>query len=80
MRPDHIDDERLRFEKLTVREQVVLKLVAEGYTAPEIGGQLSISSKTVDTYRQRIAKKLGLSHRSDYVKFALRLGLLKSES
>ena len=62
------------------REQVVLKMVAEGYTAPEIGEQLTISPKTVDTYKQRIGEKLGLTHRTDYVKFALRLGLLKNDA
>jgi len=73
-------DERARFEKLTDREQVVLKMVAEGFTAPEIGEHLTISPKTVDTYKQRIGEKLGLSHRSDYVKFALKLGLLKNDA
>lgn len=73
-------EERARFEKLTDREQVVLRMVAEGYTAPEIGEHLTISPKTVDTYKQRIGEKLGLTHRTDYVKFALKLGLLKSES
>jgi DNA-binding NarL/FixJ family response regulator len=34
----------------------------------------------VDTYKQRIGEKLGLTHRSDYVKFALKLGLLKHEA
>jgi DNA-binding NarL/FixJ family response regulator len=68
--------ERQRFEKLTERERDVLKLVAQGYTAPEIGEKLFISPKTVDTYKQRINEKLGLQHRADYVKFALRLGLL----
>ena len=73
-------EERTRFEKLTDREQVVLRMVAEGYTAPEIGEHLTISPKTVDTYKQRIGEKLGLTHRTDYVKFALKLGLLKSEA
>ena len=72
-------EERTRFEKLTDREQAVLKMVAEGFTAPEIGEQLTISPKTEDTYKQRIGEKLGLSHRSDYVKFALKLGLLKND-
>ena len=53
-----------------------MRLIAEGYTAPEIGEQLAISPKTVDTYKQRIGEKLGLSHRADYVRFALKLGLL----
>ncbi len=68
--------ERQRFEKLTERERDVLRLVAQGHTAPEIGEKLYISPKTVDTYKQRINEKLGLQHRADYVKFALRLGLL----
>jgi DNA-binding NarL/FixJ family response regulator len=78
-RRDGNAEERTRFEKLTDREQAVLKMVAEGFTAPEIGEQLTISPKTVDTYKQRIGEKLGLSHRSDYVKFALKLGLLKND-
>jgi DNA-binding NarL/FixJ family response regulator len=73
-------EERTRFDKLTDREQVVLKMVAEGYTAPEIGEHLTISPKTVDTYKQRIGEKLGLTHRTDYVKFALKLGLLKNDA
>jgi DNA-binding NarL/FixJ family response regulator len=68
---------RERFDKLTQREQDVLRLVAQGYSAPEIGERLYISPKTVDTYKQRIHEKLGLAHRSDYVQFALKLGLLE---
>jgi len=67
---------RERFEKLTNRERDVLRLVAQGFSAPEIGERLYISPKTVDTYKQRIHEKLGLAHRSDYVQFALKLGLL----
>jgi DNA-binding NarL/FixJ family response regulator len=79
-RRDGNAEERARFEKLTDREQVVLKMAAEGFTAPEIGVHLTISPKTVDTYKQRIGEKLGLSHRTDYVKFALKLGLLKNDA
>ena len=42
------------------RERDVLALVAQGYSAPEIGEKLFISPKTVDTYKQRIQEKLGL--------------------
>ena len=69
-------DERTKFEKLTEREQNVLRYVARGFSAPEIGEKLFISPKTVDTYKQRINEKLGLNHRSDYVDFALKIGLL----
>ena len=73
---DPAQTERDKFDKLTQRERDVLRLVAQGYSAPEIGERLFISPKTVDTYKQRIQEKLGLSHRSDYVQFALKLGLL----
>jgi DNA-binding NarL/FixJ family response regulator len=54
-----------------------VRLVGLGYSAPEIGHQLSISPKTVDTYKQRIQEKLQLTHRSQYVRFAYDLGLLE---
>jgi DNA-binding NarL/FixJ family response regulator len=76
-RKDPEKDNRERFEKLTQREQDVLRLVAQGYSAPEIGERLFISPKTVDTYKQRIHEKLGIAHRSEYVQFALKLGLLE---
>ena len=69
-------DERDKYEKLTERERDVLRYVAGGFSAPEIGSKLFISPKTVDTYKQRINEKLGLAHRSDYVAFAMKLGLL----
>lgn len=75
-RKDEHAELRARYEKLTEREQAVLRLVAAGYTAPEIGEQLFISPKTVDTYKQRVNEKLGLQHRNDYVTVALKLGLL----
>jgi DNA-binding NarL/FixJ family response regulator len=72
--------ERARYERLTDRERSVMRLIAEGYTAPEIGNQLAISPKTVDTYKQRINDKLGLAHRADYVRLALKLGLLQASA
>ncbi len=48
-----------------------------GHSASEIGEKLFISPKTVETYKQRITEKLGLSHRPEYVQFCLRLGLLQ---
>lgn len=61
---------------LSDRERSVLQLVAEGFNGPEIGTKLGITAKTVDTYKQRIEEKLGLSHRTGYVRFALQAGLL----
>lgn len=66
-----------RLRDLSSREREVLALTAEGFSSSEIGEKLFISPKTVDTYRSRIMKKLGLNHRSELVRFALRVGLLK---
>jgi len=76
-RKDPQQEDRARYERLTDRERDVLRYVAQGYSAPEIGERLFISPKTVDTYKARIQDKLGLSHRHEYVQLALRLGLLK---
>lgn len=77
---DPLEAERARFDRLTDRERNVLRLTAQGYSAPEIGERLFISPKTVDTYKQRIGEKLGLTHRAEYVAFALKLGLLESDT
>lgn len=64
-------------QDLSAREREVLALTAEGFSSREIGEKLFISPKTVDTYRARIMEKLGLGHRSELVRFALRVGLLR---
>lgn len=74
---DPLQADRDQYDRLTERERDVLRYVAQGHSAPEIGHKLNISPKTVDTYKQRISEKLGLSHRTDYVQFALKLGLLQ---
>jgi two-component system response regulator NreC len=63
---------------LSERERDVLKLTAMGYTSREIGEQLALSPKTVDTYRERAMLKLNIERRTDIVRFALRAGLLDS--
>ncbi len=64
-----------RLPRVSALESVV-ELTARGYGGVEIGEQLGISNKTVETYKQRIEEKLGLRHRSDYVRFALEIGVL----
>ncbi len=71
-------DDGVGLHDLSTREQEVLALTAEGFSSTEIGKKLFISPKTVDTYRSRIMQKLGLTHRSELVRFALRVGLLKA--
>ena len=62
---------------LSRREAQVLRAVACGFTSSEIGRQLELSSKTVETYRSRIYEKLGLRTRADLVHYAMALGLLE---
>lgn len=72
-------DEEDPAARLTDREREVLGYTAEGFSSAEIGKKLTISPKTVDTYRARIMEKLGLRHRSELVRFALQQGMLKAE-
>lgn len=72
------EDEHLQqLQALSDREREVLTLTVEGFSAREIGERLFISPKTVDTYRSRLMEKLRLNHRSELVRFALKVGLLK---
>lgn len=61
---------------LSEREQEVLKMVALGHTSAEIAEQLSLSAKTVETYRARGMEKLGLRTRAALVKYALNKRLI----
>ncbi|HEX9023936.1 MAG TPA: response regulator transcription factor [Geobacteraceae bacterium] len=58
--------------QLTSREREVLQLLAEGKNTKEIAFILSVSSKTVDTFRQSIMKKLGLNTVAELTKYAIR--------
>ena len=65
---------------LSPREQEVLKLLAQGYTNKEVGTQLCLSVKTIETHRARIVDKLGLRSRADFTRYALEVGLLNPVS
>ncbi len=62
---------------LTSREEEVLKLIAEGYSAREIANTLGISAKTVDRHRTNILQKLGLRDRLALTRYAIRTGLIE---
>jgi two-component system, NarL family, response regulator NreC len=61
---------------LSPRETEVLKLMALGHTNREIGEQLDLSVRTVETHRAHIQQKLGLSSRPDLTRYALANGLI----
>jgi DNA-binding NarL/FixJ family response regulator len=62
--------------QLSEREKEVLGLIAWGYSNKEAADKLGVSVKTVETYRVRIAEKLGLRSRTQLVRYALRQGWL----
>ncbi len=66
-------------EELSEREMEVLRLLAAGYTSQQVGNQLALSAKTVETYKARVMEKLNLQSRVDLVRYALRHGLLGSD-
>jgi DNA-binding NarL/FixJ family response regulator len=66
-------------EMLSPREREILQLVAEGKTSQEIAERLSISPKTVDTYRSRLMHKIGVEDMAGLVKFAIQHGVISLE-
>lgn len=71
-----LGQEQESYEQLSDREREVLRQIALGYSASEIAEKLSLSPKSVETYRTRIMQKLNLHSRADLVKYALAAGLL----
>ena len=69
---------RARFQTLSDRERTILRMVAQGWSGAEIARELGISTKTVDAYKHRVGDKLGLAHRTEFVRFAVEAGVLGS--
>ena len=66
-------------DDLTDREREVLRLIALGHTNGEIGEQLFLSVRTVESHRAHIQQKLGLSTRAELVRYALDRGLIGAD-
>jgi DNA-binding NarL/FixJ family response regulator len=62
--------------RLSEREQRVLQMIAQGYSNKEIGAQLELSVKTIETYKARSMDKLRLRSRVDIVRHAQKTGWL----
>jgi len=61
---------------LSDREREVVKMIANGYTNPQIAERLEVAERTVKTYRARAIEKLGFASRSELTAYARRTGLL----
>jgi two-component system response regulator NreC len=64
---------------LSEREAEILRLIALGHTNAEIGGQLFLSVRTVESHRAHIQQKLRLSSRAELVAYALEHDMLANE-
>jgi two-component system response regulator NreC len=60
---------------LSDREREVVRLIANGYTNPEIAERLNVAERTVKTYRARAIEKLGFSSRAEITAYVRRIGL-----
>jgi two-component system, NarL family, response regulator NreC len=69
-----LDDDE--YERLTVREKQVFKLLAEGKTSREIAKYLTISLKTAMTHRQNVMAKLDIHSRSALIRYAIRKAII----
>jgi DNA-binding NarL/FixJ family response regulator len=63
-------------DALTMRQQEVLKLVAEGLSTKKVAAQLGLSIKTVEAHRGAIMNRLGIRDLAGLVRFAVRVGLV----
>ena len=70
------DTDAAQESNLSVRERTVLELLAQGHTNQSIADQLALSVKTVESYRARLLRKLGLRSRADIIRYAVATGLL----
>lgn len=69
-------DQQHPYKVLSVREREVLRFLALGHTNSEIANTLSLSPKTIDTYRSRIMNKLNIHKKSDLVNYAIQYKLI----
>lgn len=65
---------------LSERETEVIRLIAQGFTNKEVGARLSVSAKTIETYKMRAMEKLGLRGRVDLIRTAVERGWLHGRS
>ena len=67
----------IKMSGLTDRELEILKTLAEGLSSKEIGKQLHISARTVDTHRTNMMKKLGVTNVVGLLRWAIKWGLVE---
>ncbi len=72
-----VTSDRLRHETLSDREFQVMQMMASGKTLAEIAETLSLSAKTVSTYRTRLLEKMKLKTNAEIIRYAIENGLIE---
>jgi len=78
----HFTPEPEAFEPsvLTARETEVLKLIASGYSTQKIADELHLSPHTIHTHRKSIIRKLSIKSPTEFVIYAMDLGIIKPKT
>lgn len=74
---DPLDNVERRYRSLSDREAEVFRLIALGHSNGEIAEMMFLSIKTIETYKARLIRKLGVDSRAALVRLALELGILQ---
>lgn len=72
-------NEASSLDVLSFRERQIVTMVVRGQSSTEIGRQLNLSPKTVDSYRSRLMAKIGVRDVPSLVRFAIRVGLIDAD-
>jgi two-component system, NarL family, invasion response regulator UvrY len=72
-----IDVQKAPHERLSDREFQVLRSMASGHTVTDIAKELSLSVKTISTYRTRLLEKMGMKNNAELTHYAIRNGLVE---
>jgi len=73
------NNKNTRASVLTLREQEVMRLLAEGRTVREVASELSLSIKTIEAHKLNLMRKLDIHNRSSLVEYAVRVGLIQPQ-
>jgi len=72
-----MDVQKAPHERLSDREFLILRMIASGKTVSQIGRELSLSVKTISTYRTRLLQKMDMKNNAELTHYAMQKGLVE---
>lgn len=75
---NYMNRQKKQQEELNVTEIHIIKLCYEGFSNKEIGDRINLSTRTIDTYVNRLTEKLGLKSKLDLARFCVENGYYNS--